>query len=569
VMAGDRVGQAVELHVLAGAGSEAARLLLGVARQAVDTGALRSAQDGLQRALGLCGEDDEVLSAELTVERVRVLALAGRADEAAALGEGLIDKVDGEHRVALCLHLARAAVAAERFSDAARYLAPIVEAGDARVGALRAQVALGQGNLPGALRIAAEAVDEGQRQDQPAAVCEALEIVGRCLRRSDPPASEEAFANAEALARQHGLIPWRIRALAELGAHDLLRTGRIDRLEAAHRLAGDAGMLVTATILEVQLAACTTLRDGAVAALPWALRAAGQADRLGLAGAGAAARHFIARGRLFGGEPFQAPLASALALAPDSPDAAWFADGLRGLAAWLDRDVVAAVAAFDCAAAPGPGNKLASPSPLWGIWALLRTLASPSDPAREELRHAGVLVHATNMAALHYCDAVAAARAADQIQANRLFTLGDDELGDCSWSRHLLHLMLVERAVAEQFGAPQQWLRGALAFLEGTGEVRLTRLCRELMHESGMAVPRAGRAGAAVPQALRERGVTPRELEVLQLVRQGLTNPEIAAQLYLSTRTVETHVAHLLTKTGAGSRRRLAAGSPLPPDPSR
>jgi DNA-binding CsgD family transcriptional regulator len=198
---------------------------------------------------------------------------------------------------------------------------------------------------------------------------------------------------------------------------------------------------------------------------------------------------------------------------------------------------------------------------------LLRTLADPGDTAREELRRAAVLVHAANLAALRYCDAVAAARAVGQAEANRLFAAGDDELGDCSWCRHLLHLMLVERAVAEGFVTPQQWLRGALAFLEPTGEVRLTRLCRELMRESGMAVPRAGRAGVAVPQALRELGVTPRELEVLQLVRRGLTNPEIAAQLYLSTRTVETHVAHLLAKTGVGSRRRLAAGSPLPADP--
>jgi hypothetical protein len=85
----------------------------------------------------------------------------------------------------------------------------------------------------GALRIATEAVGIGERQDQPAAVCEALEIVGRCLRRSDPPASEEAFARAETLARGSGLIRGRSGPLSELGAHDLLLGGRSDRLEAA------------------------------------------------------------------------------------------------------------------------------------------------------------------------------------------------------------------------------------------------------------------------------------------------------------------------------------------------
>jgi DNA-binding NarL/FixJ family response regulator len=128
----------------------------------------------------------------------------------------------------------------------------------------------------------------------------------------------------------------------------------------------------------------------------------------------------------------------------------------------------------------------------------------------------------------------------------------------------VLHLVLVEHAVAEGFGTPRRWLRGALAFLEQTGEARLTRLCRELMRESGIAVSRAGRSRVVVPPPLRELGVTSREMEVLQLVRSGLTNPEIAAQLYLSTRTVGTHVASLLVKTGTENRRRLAGPSPRP-----
>jgi hypothetical protein len=60
--------------------------------------------------------------------------------------------------------------------------------------------------------------------------------------------------------------------------------------------------------------------------------------------------------------------------------------------------------------------------------ALLRTLADPGDTAREELRRAGVLVQAANAAAVRYCDAVAAARAADQEEAARLFADGDREL---------------------------------------------------------------------------------------------------------------------------------------------
>jgi DNA-binding NarL/FixJ family response regulator len=72
-------------------------------------------------------------------------------------------------------------------------------------------------------------------------------------------------------------------------------------------------------------------------------------------------------------------------------------------------------------------------------------------------------------------------------------------------------------------------------------------------------VPRRGRGDATVPDELRSRGITSREMDVLLLVAQGLSNPEIAATLVLSPRTVEKHVASLLTRTGSRSRAQLAA----------
>jgi DNA-binding NarL/FixJ family response regulator len=61
------------------------------------------------------------------------------------------------------------------------------------------------------------------------------------------------------------------------------------------------------------------------------------------------------------------------------------------------------------------------------------------------------------------------------------------------------------------------------------------------------------------PERLSSLGVTPREIEVLDLVSEGLSNRDIAARLYLSHRTVEKHVESLLRKTGARSRTQLAA----------
>ncbi|WGX98573.1 response regulator transcription factor [Nocardioides sp. L-11A] len=53
--------------------------------------------------------------------------------------------------------------------------------------------------------------------------------------------------------------------------------------------------------------------------------------------------------------------------------------------------------------------------------------------------------------------------------------------------------------------------------------------------------------------------MTAREYDVLELVAEGLQNKHIAGRLHLSVRTVETHVARLLQRTGCGERGELAA----------
>ena len=52
-------------------------------------------------------------------------------------------------------------------------------------------------------------------------------------------------------------------------------------------------------------------------------------------------------------------------------------------------------------------------------------------------------------------------------------------------------------------------------------------------------------------------GLTQRETEILGMIARGMTNPEIAAQLFLSSHTVKTHISRIFAKTG--SRDRAAA----------
>jgi two-component system, NarL family, response regulator NreC len=69
--------------------------------------------------------------------------------------------------------------------------------------------------------------------------------------------------------------------------------------------------------------------------------------------------------------------------------------------------------------------------------------------------------------------------------------------------------------------------------------------------------PRLGARVAAEPPPGPPDGLSEREVEVLRLIALGHTNGEIAEQLYLSVRTVETHRAHIQQKLRLGSRSEL------------
>jgi len=76
---------------------------------------------------------------------------------------------------------------------------------------------------------------------------------------------------------------------------------------------------------------------------------------------------------------------------------------------------------------------------------------------------------------------------------------------------------------------------------------------------------RARRELIATGETVRKRSaetvtaLTAQEACIARLARDGLTNPEIGARLFLSARTVEWHLRKIFTKLGIGSRRELPA----------
>ena len=86
---------------------------------------------------------------------------------------------------------------------------------------------------------------------------------------------------------------------------------------------------------------------------------------------------------------------------------------------------------------------------------------------------------------------------------------------------------------------------------------------------------RARRELLATGEIVRQRAAEPvsaltaQEAHIARLAADGHTNPEIAAQLFLSTRTVEWHLRKIFTKLGIGSRRELRKALPAVPDGPR
>jgi DNA-binding CsgD family transcriptional regulator len=92
---------------------------------------------------------------------------------------------------------------------------------------------------------------------------------------------------------------------------------------------------------------------------------------------------------------------------------------------------------------------------------------------------------------------------------------------------------------------------------EGAGAFLLFRTVRQTTEQL------QDRAGAVIPRQITDAAVnrfslSPREREIAALLTEGLRYEEIASRLFISTKTVKTHVHHLYEKTDSRNRMELA-----------
>jgi DNA-binding CsgD family transcriptional regulator len=108
-----------------------------------------------------------------------------------------------------------------------------------------------------------------------------------------------------------------------------------------------------------------------------------------------------------------------------------------------------------------------------------------------------------------------------------------------------------------------EWLRRERRRVDARSELRIAL---EMLESMGMEAfaERARRELQATGETARkrttstsDRGLTAQELQVARMARDGLSNPEIGARLFISARTVQYHLRKVFTKLGINSRSQL------------
>ena len=154
-------------------------------------------------------------------------------------------------------------------------------------------------------------------------------------------------------------------------------------------------------------------------------------------------------------------------------------------------------------------------------------------------------------------EAAARALLSEGPEAEELYVEAIDQLGR---SRVLVIHARAQLAYGE-------WLRREGRRVDARAQLKAVLSAFETMGAEGFA-DRTRRELLATGETVRKRtddtrgDLTPQEAQIARMASDRLTNPEIAAHLYLSPRTVEYHLHKVFQKLGISSRRELAAALP-------
>ncbi|MBV9000959.1 MAG: AAA family ATPase, partial [Solirubrobacterales bacterium] len=536
-------GLAVELAQLAARDDRAVTLLRMASERAREDGALGAAVEALKRAVVLA---DESAASVVQLELLESLVAAGRFERARELGERLAPQLRADAEEArVQLALAQTALIhldwdeAERRLDAAR-VRPGSRLSE-RLELLAASIALGRFRYKEAERIARSVAARAAAREDDASACEAWLLAGESAAAADVERAEGLFSRALTLAERRGLATLRARALAALGGLDVLRIGSTERVALAREAALDAGMAALAASSTHDLAMLGVLRFELEDARVWAARTVvlGRRYRLGWVLAAGLIKQAWAAALTGSPEEAERLLGEAEPIIGDNARGCALMDGHVRAAVALGREDLDAARIAVAGAAELWWRQRLEPRPYLGLWVLLAALTDPSGfaPVRERLRRRRVLWQPT-IAGLCLAAEAALIVAADEdlAGADELLAQAEALLEPTPWFRAVAYRHVGERLLTAGSMTGERLLGAAIAFFAGAGTPTPAEAARALLRAAGRPVPRRGRGCATVPSQLVTAGVSSREMDVLLLLAQGLTNRQIAARLYLSPR---------------------------------
>jgi DNA-binding CsgD family transcriptional regulator len=542
---GDAAGDRRAAHLAAaGDDDEAAGAFAAAALTELRAHALLGAERLARQAAGLALVS--ATRARAADALAAVLAAQGRWAEALAVDEATVAESGG---TAERLHRMLTAALEAGYADRAR--AMLARAGDdlplTRV--LAGRVALVGGDAATALaeadRVLAGTVDIDTR-------LAALDIRARALDfLGDRTAAGQAWAAQAKQATAAGRTQAELRAVFQLGKQEFFDGHGLDRLRESAELARRAGALLELAWAEETLATALLLQGDPAAALEVLEGAIPRARELGLDQLG-----FLLAARAgalsFTRESVEALLAEAEAVAP-APELLLLTATIRADIAMRHGRYEEAVTHYETVTKLMAGLVGVAPmdGPCFLVWALA---AQGRTEAAAALRRAEAM---PDLARWHPRPVIVA--------AGRALLAGDPAGVDTAIAA-ACGPMPFAVALMRDIGAQVldgehriRWLREALDIYETAGATAHRDRIRGLLRDAGGSLPRRRPPPAAVPDQLARQGVTAREAEVLRLLGEGKSNADIAAALFLSVRTVETHVSSLLAKLQVRSRGQLIA----------
>lgn len=559
----------------------AGRLFALAGRRSFEEGSTGSAANLLDRANTLLAGDPDIgHRAEVLGSLLLALSATGGfehiAAHTAAVDELADRNLESRKLAALYVQLANAEMMAGRSSVAFGHVAAArsllgtdpEDADVAPVDGVAANLELARQSprrIQAATELATRAAAAAERAELPEVACEALQLLGILAREHDPDRSIDYFHRARQIAEDHGMTFQRVTSHFFQAGTICLTNGSIVELERARQQALRIGaiplmyevdsILGQQAILRSEYARADEiiaegvrvtrrLRMGRPATYFLTIKATLEAHQ----GRRSAMEATLTEVANWGGERASYELPYSYGLA-------------RTFCALLEENHELA----DSELAQALAYDAQNPTTLHltgknGLALLLGVLSGRNGWAHFEVVTATAASGMRwNKQFVQFAHAVLLGRDGQAEEANAKVLEAMETASLYPMAGNLGLRLVAEPAHADGWGEPVAWLRQAEDYFHNADIQAVASACRSLMRQLGATVSQRRSGSEQVPAYLRQMGITTREYEVCRLLVDRIGNKSIASRLHISPRTVEKHVASLMTKTQQPDREALSS----------